>query len=1356
MPGSERTLTISIRRRDGSEHCELELDTPDGRDVAESPFASPARASDLDDLIWLIEDYPRILGQAGRGIAERIERRLSDLGRELREAVFGSGEQASAIRAALVDQQATDNLHVRVDSEHGARWVPWELLACPGSDRPLSLQAASFVRVVRRPVPPSPPSFGAGAALRILIVVARPSDDDVTFRSVASRIVRAASLPGSPLRITILRPPTFAALAAALAAARNSGEPFDAVHFDGHGVYREPVFTTGSKRGYLRFESDSGAPDEVSGSAVGQLLAEHGVRLLLLNACRSAFADTADQDGLRSLDDAVLGSVASDVFAAGVDGVLAMGFDVYVATAARLIASTYAAIGAGRSLGEAVAHARRAEAARERTSVVSGYEWLVPVVYEAEAVRLAAWTEHVPELSSATDTTTPDPATLAEDGPPSVRQRFFGYDNILLRLDRALHDSPVVELIGIAGAGKSTVAAEFARWSVATGAARSVLVLDASDYPSAAALGSLLAERMSTASVPVLVLVENADGTELADVVEEIDAGRGRVLLTGRAPAGLAGAITIIIDGLDAEASQELAAEHGWDPAVPGAAAVLEWAQGVPALIRRLPEMLAAAAPASIDDTYELLFSLRDGGPSSEQERQRLLDWVGLEVFDVARLTDPTLPLALMLFHEYLAVSDWQTFCQLRTFQGWPVEDDPAGKLTEQLGPGVAAGLACQHGDHGFRLHPLAPAAMQLSFGTIVTQSTQGDTERFKLVRKRLWAVYAQTIRLSGQVLRLPQPPAGQLDLARRAQRQNLMFAVQLSVNGAWWALAFPLVRRLRDELLAEQRVDEWSALFNRIVTLYQEYPPTESEMGPENVPMHMTRLQAEEAERAGDLAEAERLRQQATRQALAQNLTLTPVEPAGPEDESDGSAESGELGGRRVFDINVGPRFSALIKQGDVLANQKSGDCLRFYSEACQLAEEADDDLRLAEAQLATARAHLNVPPLYDPEEYELWARRALATAEGYAAFDPDLFARCKLSLGTAILEQTKRGVELTPDRLTEARGCLLLAANAEAVTPRTRAMARNSLGILMYEAGDPAEAAAEYLQASAEFEALSDWNSVAAGQVNAAAALSAAGKAADASSVARQALVTLDKAPDMRDELAPRLAEVLGSASDYSHSEPVQMRCASCAHNFTGELWLIIDVIARRDLYRKVLDGTIHQLRCPNCLAWFAQISIPLCLLRLDTPVKLIASLPDGEVADERGQIQHLLTFLATRMDESWNSEWPQTAMVRVAESRLADQLADDWSDLGRFSPGDPLLAKLTGFLNTADPEGKRALLAEFPDLVGPSSLILLSHFAAAHREQGHDDRADDVEAQLSLLIRVREIGADPALAEYGADRG
>ena len=43
--------------------------------------------------------------------------------------------------------------------------------------------------------------------------------------------------PGELVQLTLLTPPTYAALHEALQAAAGRHEPFDVVHFDGHGVY---------------------------------------------------------------------------------------------------------------------------------------------------------------------------------------------------------------------------------------------------------------------------------------------------------------------------------------------------------------------------------------------------------------------------------------------------------------------------------------------------------------------------------------------------------------------------------------------------------------------------------------------------------------------------------------------------------------------------------------------------------------------------------------------------------------------------------------------------------------------------------------------------------------------------------------------------------------------------------------------------------------------------------------------------------------------------------------------------------------------------------------------------------------
>ena len=98
-----------------------------------------------------------------------------------------------------------------------------------------------------------------------------------------------------------------------LHAAEDAGAPYQVVHFDGHGVWADTGDDGGcqgcsrggwlgagwSRRGaraphgYLLFEDPRrpGSVQLADGPALGTLLADAGVPLLVLNACRSAHAD---------------------------------------------------------------------------------------------------------------------------------------------------------------------------------------------------------------------------------------------------------------------------------------------------------------------------------------------------------------------------------------------------------------------------------------------------------------------------------------------------------------------------------------------------------------------------------------------------------------------------------------------------------------------------------------------------------------------------------------------------------------------------------------------------------------------------------------------------------------------------------------------------------------------------------------------------------------------------------------------------------------------------------------------------------------------------------------------------------
>src|ERR1035438_6093702 len=258
------------------------------------------------------------------------------------------------------------------------------------------------------------------------------------------------------------------------------------------------------QHGYLIFENPGDPSNQqlADGPALGRLLVATGVPVLVLNACRSAYteapstpgqpADGAEEAsaGSQPRDDAAAGagelvadvhariraygSLAAEVADAGVPGVVAMRYNVYVVTAAQYMADLYAHLLAGKPLGQAAPPARRALAddpARQITTTpLDLQDWAVPVIYEAAPLTLLRPQQRdVPliKLSTSDGDTAAADAGGGVPGPPDAG--FFGRDETLLALDRAFDTQQVVLLHAFAGAGKSSTAAEFARWYQSTG-----------------------------------------------------------------------------------------------------------------------------------------------------------------------------------------------------------------------------------------------------------------------------------------------------------------------------------------------------------------------------------------------------------------------------------------------------------------------------------------------------------------------------------------------------------------------------------------------------------------------------------------------------------------------------------------------------------------------------------------------------------------------------------------------------------------------------------------------------------------------------------------------------------------------
>ena len=473
------------------------------RQTATSEFKFALTPQEREDMRWYFEDYLQYPIEPAPKIAGRIENRLEEIGKELFRSIFHSGEDTRDLWATVRSEIDRYRVEVVTGVQEAAS-IPWELIRDPKTDTSLALRAEAFVR--SHPTPAQQPKSaetGAGP-IRVLLVICRPGGrDDVPFRSVASRLVKGLKLDSrESCQLKVLRPPTFDQLSRELLRAKLDGKPYHIVHFDGHGVFADSEESSlldmfagmsklmlargrAGKHGFLLFESTGVAAkgELVDGSRLGKLLAETHVPLLVLNACRSAHADPPAQP-MEAAADAptagaheqvrAFGSLAQEVMDAGVAGVVAMRYNVYVITAAQFVADLYSSLVQGDSVGIAATAARKQLAAQPMREIgfaaCSLQDWGVPVIYESAPMTL------FPKVTGQGLTISLNPGQfeamaqgIDESLPPRPDIGFFGRDETLLALDRAFDTQAIVLLHSYAGSGKTSTAVEFARWYDLTG-----------------------------------------------------------------------------------------------------------------------------------------------------------------------------------------------------------------------------------------------------------------------------------------------------------------------------------------------------------------------------------------------------------------------------------------------------------------------------------------------------------------------------------------------------------------------------------------------------------------------------------------------------------------------------------------------------------------------------------------------------------------------------------------------------------------------------------------------------------------------------------------------------------------------
>ncbi|CAK0774455.1 putative TPR_REGION domain-containing protein [Gammaproteobacteria bacterium] len=504
------TLRITqISLDDNRYRCELTLDSK-GRFTAVTDDFNYHRDREFrNEVYWYLEEYPQYPDQPATERAAVTRNRLKKEGESLFTTLFLANEdgrlvwdrakrQLTSLRIEILTVNTAKRNESIVDP-------PWELLRDPTGGEPLVSLVLSFVRLHTPSIFfPTPKNEEKKAKLRILFVIAYPDQlDESAFRSVARRMIQGLPINAlSRFSWEVLYPPSFTALSERLYRAKEEGNPFHVVHYDGEGIVIDPerIFSRGllgrlkarilslllslltrmrsNHHGYLLFDPHKRGviSHPTSGAILGELLRETGTPWLVLNACHTDSSEHLNSASLPLPYDPyqkahAFATITQDIVASGVNGVISLGYTIPTASSAQFVIDIYNALGAGCSLGEAVTRGRRRLYRQPWRGVGLAPldlpdDWSVPLVYEAAPLHLFPKSRRVAHLLRDLD---PLPSEADQILPQRSAWGLFGRDETLTILMRAFNNRHVVLLHGPVGGGKTQAAADLVRWGLRTG-----------------------------------------------------------------------------------------------------------------------------------------------------------------------------------------------------------------------------------------------------------------------------------------------------------------------------------------------------------------------------------------------------------------------------------------------------------------------------------------------------------------------------------------------------------------------------------------------------------------------------------------------------------------------------------------------------------------------------------------------------------------------------------------------------------------------------------------------------------------------------------------------------------------------
>lgn len=426
----------------GAHGLQCRVVLPNGSSTQSRPFHLPAEIE--KEMHWYFAEYFDIPSIPNHLRAKRVEQQMRMWGVTAYESLVNDGV-GQTIRARTSNTRA--GTWTVVSSDPAILRLPWELLH--DGNKYLFEQGIrvrrTFTLVDRRPRPSA-----KRTKLRLLLVLPCPRGlPFLDSSALLEALYDVGAMNGAYVQIDICRPPTFSQLKKTLDEAADKQEPYDVVHFRGHGSFSAQTQNSG-----LCFEMDESCrnlaeKDPITPETFVAIFQKYAPRLIVLDACHTGRVGKALSRQTYPMQ----------LLLAGIDHVIAMGQVVHVEATRLFFEAFYKSLFGGESIGNAmhlgrVAMGHRVERWLERVpggAAITLQDWCVPVLYQRSFDEQLLAT---PKLSIPSK---------------RVRKVLHGRGRDIIKMERTFRLERCIVLHAMGGMGKTRLAQHVAEFWTSTG-----------------------------------------------------------------------------------------------------------------------------------------------------------------------------------------------------------------------------------------------------------------------------------------------------------------------------------------------------------------------------------------------------------------------------------------------------------------------------------------------------------------------------------------------------------------------------------------------------------------------------------------------------------------------------------------------------------------------------------------------------------------------------------------------------------------------------------------------------------------------------------------------------------------------